>query len=62
MNPPKYVPPLMIDRVLITYAFEEGGYVAIVAGGKVDTAEAMDVIELLIAEKRKELERKAALT
>jgi len=50
-----YIPPLSADRALGTYHFEGGGFVAIVVGGNVETAEAINMAEQLIDLKRKEL-------
>lgn len=50
-----------IERQLGRYDFEDGGYVQIVAGGKVDTESALDMLETIIALKRKEIERRKAV-
>ncbi len=45
------------ERSIGRYDFEGGAYVRIVASDDLDTAEALDMVETLIALKRKELER-----
>lgn len=50
-----FIPPLAVSRLLGTYSFEGGGYVAIVGDGKVPTAEMLDMAQVLIDLKRKEL-------
>ena len=48
------------ERSLGRYDLEGGGYVQLVAGGDVETPEALDWIEFLVQAKRREIERRAA--
>ena len=50
----------MSERQLGRFDFEGGQYVKIVASGEVDTEEALDAIEEIIALKRKFLAREKA--
>ena len=50
-----YIPPLIVDRVLVQWSFEGGGFVAIVGSGKTPTLEMLDALQPLIDVKRKEL-------
>lgn len=46
------------ERVISRYDFEEGQYVRIMATKEIETEEALEMVETMIALKRKELERK----
>lgn len=48
------------ERPIGRYDFEDGSYVRIVARGKIDTEEALEMVETLIDLKRKELARRKA--
>lgn len=55
------IPPLLVDKMIISWSFEGGGFVAVVAGGKIpSTAAALDMAQAMIDQKRAELERLAA--
>lgn len=45
------------ERPIGRYDYEGGGYVRIAVSGAIDTKEALDMVEILISLKRKELER-----
>lgn len=51
-----YIPPLVVSRMIGTYHFEGGGYVAIVADGDVATSDLLDMAQALIDFKREELD------
>lgn len=71
-NPSRVPPPPVItmqstekfgeERSISRYDFEEGMYVRIVASPGLDTEEALDMVETMVALKRKELARKKAST
>lgn len=46
------------ERAISRYDFEEGMYVRIVSSPGLDTEEALDMVETMVALKRKELARK----
>lgn len=46
------------ERQLGRWDFEDGGYLKIVVSSDVDTAAALEMVETLVALRRKELERK----
>jgi len=46
------------EQSIVRYDFVEGGYIRIATAGGVDIEEALDVIDALLALKRKELQRK----
>ena len=46
------------ERPIGRYDYEDGSYVRIMARGDLDTEEALDMVETLIAMKRKELARR----
>jgi hypothetical protein len=46
------------ERPIGRYDYEDGSYVRIVSGGNLDTEEALDMVETLIALKRTELKRR----
>ena len=46
-------------RSLGRHDFEGGGFVQITAGGDIETAEALEWVELLVERKRRELERRS---
>jgi hypothetical protein len=48
------------ERPIGRYDFEDGSYVRIVAGGEIDTEEALEMVETLIDLKRKEIARRKA--
>jgi hypothetical protein len=48
------------ERPIGRYDYEDGSYVRIVAGGDLDTEEALEMVETLIALKRAELKRRKA--
>jgi hypothetical protein len=50
------------ERQISRYDFEEGQYVRVVATKEIETEEALDMVETMIALKRKELERKKRMT
>lgn len=50
-----YIPPLAVSRIIGTYHFEDGGYVAIVGDGKCSTAAMLDMAQEFITLKRAEL-------
>jgi hypothetical protein len=50
-----YLKMASFDRSLGIWEFEGGAFVQIVVGGDVATAEALDMVETLVALKRKEL-------
>ncbi len=49
------------ERSMGRYDFEGGAYVRIVAGGEIDTLDALDMVETLVQLKRRELERARAV-
>jgi hypothetical protein len=46
------------ERPIGRYDYEDGSYIKIVASGDVDTETALEMVETLIALKRRELERR----
>lgn len=42
-------------RELVRYNFEGGGFIQVVAGGDIDTAEALDMLDTLVKLKRSEI-------
>lgn len=48
------------ERLLGQWEFEGGGHVRIVASGDVDTGEALDMVDVLVGMRRKEVERRIA--
>lgn len=48
------------ERPLARYDFEGGGHIRIMVGGNIETTEALDMVETLLALKRKEIERRKA--
>lgn len=48
------------ERPIGRYDYEDGSYIKIVAGGDLDTETALEMVETLIALKRKELARRKA--
>lgn len=63
-NPQPWMPPQTLvssaERPIGRYDYEDGSYIKIVASGDVDTEAALEMVETLIALKRKELERRKA--
>ena len=55
-----FIPPLAVSRILATYSFEGGGYVAVVGDGKISTVEMLDMAQRLIDIKRAEIVRLAS--
>lgn len=53
-----YIPPLAVSRMIGSYHFEGGGYVAVVGDGNVPTSEIIEAVQEIIDRKRRELEKK----
>jgi hypothetical protein len=60
MNPIAYIPPLVVTKMIGTYHFEDGGYVAIVAAGDTPMSDIVDKARQLLLFKWEELEAIAA--
>lgn len=54
----KVTPQTLLKIQTLSYDFEGGAFVKIVFSGDIETEEALDMVEILIDLKRKELQRR----